>query len=220
MSELETTGIHREQIDYDPSRYLDVETVEDAIGVILNETEGLTSIDRWNIETPAIMALIENYIDPDSIVIDYGCGIGRLTKPLVEIGCRVVGIDISAKMRALATAYVDHSRFVAMAPALFRDVTREGWFDAVVAIWTFQHCEDLDEAVEDVFYALSMGGRLIVVNDIKRAIPVADGAWADDGLDVHAMLLEHFRLIEKGQLDVTVAPGWMRDGTFWAVYEK
>ena len=33
----------------------------------------------------------------DSWVLDYGCGVGRLAKVMIEhYGCRVVGVDISS----------------------------------------------------------------------------------------------------------------------------
>ena len=35
-------------------------------------------------------------------VLDFGCGLGRLMKPLVEAGCRVDGVDISERMIAFA----------------------------------------------------------------------------------------------------------------------
>src|SRR5215510_16457488 len=35
-------------------------------------------------------------------VLDFGCGVGRLMKPLIEAGCRVDGVDISERMLAFA----------------------------------------------------------------------------------------------------------------------
>src|SRR3974390_1960243 len=97
---------------YDPSRYLNIETVDEAVNIITSATETLTSKQRWYEETPVLMKIIERHIRRDSWVLDYGCGIGRLAKPLVEnLNCTVIGVDFSAKMRALATSIIVDHRF-------------------------------------------------------------------------------------------------------------
>jgi SAM-dependent methyltransferase len=207
------------QVAYDPSRY-DIETVDEAVNIILCPTEGMTANQRWADEAPALMRIIERHVEPESMVLDYGCGIGRLAKPLIEkLGCVVVGIDISSNMRALAASLVDSPKFCAMDPAMFDAVFLEFEtpvrFDAVVAVWVLQHCLDLGDAISRIRSSMKPGGKLIVVNNKTRCVPVENGEWADDGLD-----LDDFSAVEIGSLDESVAPGWMQDGTFWAVYEK
>ena len=47
----------------------------------------------------------------DMVVLDYGCGVGRLAKAMIEAkGCAVIGLDISARMRTLAQDYVASDR--------------------------------------------------------------------------------------------------------------
>jgi ubiquinone/menaquinone biosynthesis C-methylase UbiE len=154
-------------------------------------------------------------------VVDYGCGIGRLAKPLIKkMGCNVVGLDISANMRALATSMVNDPKFAAMDTTIF-DLINGYTYDAAIAVWTLQHCLDLEDVLERLQRIVGRRGKLIVVNNVTRCLPVENGEWADDSLDVHAEILKSgFGLIERGQLDETVAPGWMQQGTFWAVYER
>ena len=212
------------KVAYDPARYIDIETVDEAVHIITTPTEGMTAKQRWEQETPVLMEMIEKYALPPLggiRVLDYGCGIGRLSKPLIEKRhCEVVGVDISANMRALATSLVDSAWFFALHPVMV-DVIGPGSFNAAISIWVLQHCPNLKEDIEYIANALEPGAKLFIVNNVTRCVPVEGGEWADDGLDVHAMILDGgFKLIERGKLDESIAPGWMQDGTFWAVYER
>jgi SAM-dependent methyltransferase len=204
---------------YDPARYMDVEDVDQAIEVILNPTEGMTAQQRWSDETPALMRIIERHVYPKSTVLDYGCGIGRLAKPLIQkLDCKVVGVDISSCMRALAGGT---SSFYTLDPAMFYTI-RPDSFDAAISVWALQHCLDLQEAIDRISNVLMIGAKFIVVNNKGlRSLPIENGEWADDGQDIEKMITEvGFSEVENGRLDESVAPGWMQDGTFWAVYQK
>lgn len=209
------------QVAYDPARYIDIENVDEAVNIITTPTEGMTAKQRWDEETPALMQIIERYIFEDSLVLDYGCGIGRLAKPLIEkLRCQVVGIDISPNMRALAASLVNSPNFFALDPAMFATI-QESSFDAAISVWALQHCIDLEEALDRIASALVPGGKLVIVNNTTRCLPVENGEWADDGLDVNQMIIDAgFSTIEQGKLDELIAPGWMRDNTFWAAYER
>jgi len=99
-------------LTYDPSVF-QVNDLAAAMKIILTE-EDSSSDKRWKTETPYAMDLIGQYltIDRDSLLLDYGCGIGRVAKELIaRYGCRVIGTDISAQMRALAPSYVNSTDF-------------------------------------------------------------------------------------------------------------
>jgi SAM-dependent methyltransferase len=206
---------------YDPKRYV-VETVTDAIDLIVSPTEGMTAERRWIDETVALMKLFERFIERTATVLDYGCGIGRLAKPLIEERqCRVVGIDISPSMRGMACHLVDSPDFCTMSPDMFDHLVLGEMFDAAISVWALQHCADVDRAVARLYESVFIKGKLIIVNNRDRCVPVRKDEWADDGLDVNRMILDAgFHRIEDGVLDESVAPGWMQKGTFWAAYEK
>lgn len=210
------------KVAYDPARYLDIETVEEAVNIIVCPTEGMTAQQRWEQETPALMSIIERHIARNATVLDYGCGIGRLAKPLVhKLECKVVGVDISPNMRALAASCVDSAMFCAIDPWLYDFLIGPALFDAAISVWTLQHCADLDDAIERIHRALIPGGKLFVVNNNRRCIPVEGGEWADDGIDIETQIIvAGFKVVERGVLDEAIAPGWMQQETFWAVYQR
>ena len=209
------------KVAYDPARYIDIETVDEAVHIITTPTEGMTAQQRWEQETPALMAIIERFVARDSFVLDYGCGIGRLSKPLIEkLDCTVVGVDISPNMRALATSLVNSADFCAIDPKMLDNLPVRD-FNAAIAVWALQHCVELKDVISLIADTLKVKGKLFIVNNVTRCVPVEGGEWADDGLDVHEMIIDGgFKLIERGKLDDSIAPGWMQEGTFWAAYER
>lgn len=212
----------RREATYDPSVFLNVTSVDDAVRIILTPEEGMTSAHRWTAEAPYLMTLLDKHIEVGSKVLDYGCGIGRLSKPLIERNsCSVVGVDISPNMRALATSCVESDRFCAVPPSMLPYFS-SFLFDAAIAVWTLQHCLEPRRDIENIWRAVRKGGVLFIVNNIRRAVPTSDGQWTDDGLNIDALICKRgFKQIERGQLlDAAIAPGWMKEGTFWAAYRK
>jgi cyclopropane fatty-acyl-phospholipid synthase-like methyltransferase len=202
----------------------DARTIAEAKEVILTP-EGMSSEARWQHEAPYLMRLLAEHIglDENSLVIDYGCGIGRMAKALIgEYGCRVVGIDISASMRALAASYVGSDRFFTCSSGWLRFFApSELWRpDAALSIWTLQHCFNPQEDIAAIDGALAPGGRLFVVNNDKRVVPVEGGRWADDGKNIGALLEERFSRIAGGRMDDDAISEELAKVTFWGVYQK
>jgi len=208
------------QVTYDPSIFTEIETVDDAMRIIVTPEAGMTTQHRWEVETKYLMALIERWITPQSTVLDYGCGIGRLAKPLIEkLDCDVIGIDASPNMRALAASCVTSDQFMALPPDMI-DYISARMCHYAIAIWTLKHVLEPKNAVHDIEISLMSGGKLFVVNNVRRVVPSTVG-WLDDGIDVRAVLQDHFTELEFGKLEGDdVAPGTFKDNTFWALYQK
>ncbi len=74
-------------------------------------------------------------------VLDFGCGVGRLTMPLSRYYREAVGIDISAPMIAKAKSYAGKNcRFVLNQRADLK-VFEDGYFDLVYSNIVLQHME-------------------------------------------------------------------------------
>jgi ubiquinone/menaquinone biosynthesis C-methylase UbiE len=204
---------------YDPKVFTGIRTLEDAKRIILTPERMLSTDERWRLETPHIVDLVQHQVKlaTDTIVLDYGCGIGRIADELiVRSRCRVIGADISPNMRALAASYCKSDRFMACDPEML-DLIRPNATLAVV-IWVLQHVSDLHHEIGRIRRALSIHGVLFVVNERKhRFVPTTSG-WVDDGVDVKAKLEAEFKVLAEGKLDPAVVGEQQSERTFWAAY--
>lgn len=201
----------------------DVATMNDAKSIILTP-EGSTTDERWKVETPYVADLIAQSIplSSDSIVLDYGCGIGRMAKELItRHGCSVVGVDISDKMRALAPEYVQSQRFRAVSPAELDALVASGQrFDAAISIWVLQHCLKPTDDIQRIKAALKPDGHVFILNNIWRAVPTIETAWANDGLDIKALLEQTFQMTAEGRLPPDKTTESLANIHFWGAFRN
>jgi 2-polyprenyl-3-methyl-5-hydroxy-6-metoxy-1,4-benzoquinol methylase len=210
------------QLTYHPAIF-DVRNIEQARQIILTSEGGTGTEERWRTETPYIADLIREATDitADSILIDYGCGIGRLAKELIaRHGCRVVGVDISASMRALAIEYVQSDRFFACAPEMLGALALRGFVaDMALCIWVLQHCLHPGEDVDRIGNALRPGADVFVLNCLHRAVPTKEAAWVHDGIDIRAVLSGRFSVVKEGK-PLTGKVADHQSGIFWSHLRK
>ena len=208
--------------DYSNKVY-DVRDMQQAKNIILTPQSGMTVEDRWQTETPYLIDLILEKV-PDishGRVLDFGCGVGRMSKALMDkLGyVAVTGVDTSWSMRALAENYVRNDRFFACSSLSLESLIYQGCnYNLGICTWVLQHCLHLELDLKLIGEALSGGGYLFVVNDKKRIVPNQRGGWSDDGLDIRKMLRERTEVIEEGAMDPKVVGEDVSRGTFWGVY--
>src|SRR5215213_3946204 len=175
---------------YNPNVF-QVNNLAEAMSIIMTP-EGSTTADRWETETPYVADLIAGHfsLGADSLVLDYGCGIGRVAHELItRHGCRVVGVDISPSMRALSVVYTRSDRFMACSHEMLEGLTARGLkFDAALAVWVLQHCATPTQDTARIRAALKPGGDLFAINGNVRSIPTTEMGWVNDGLDIRSML--------------------------------
>jgi SAM-dependent methyltransferase len=184
-------------------------SIAHAMRIVVTREEGTTAEERWVKETPF---LVEDSgrclgIGPDSCVLDYGCGIGRVAKRLIDrFGCRVVGVDFSASMRLLAPEYVLSERFTVWSPELLDKMIGKGFrADAALCIWVIQHVLEPEKAIQQIGNALRRGGLLYALNQETRCVPTNVG-WVDDGYQIRKGLCATFEEVNFHclPLDVTI----------------
>jgi SAM-dependent methyltransferase len=205
--------------DYDPTVF-DVGSMEEARSVALNPGRVRPPEELWGVETEYLMDIVDAYLPPrDATALDFGCGPGRLAKPLIERkNWSVLGVDISPRMAALATEYVKSERFLVCNPTTFDQLLRFGvCADFALAIWVLQHCPRLDEEIARIKAGLKPGGRLLVLNAFRRLLPTREKVWMDDGIDVWGLLREHFLMLRTEQPDPSVVPPGR---ALWGVFER
>lgn len=116
---------------------------------------------------PMIARLVRD-LDPAGIVLDYGCGSGKVSRRLVAAGIHDVrGVDISSTMIEKARAHPDQHgcsyRHITSARLPFEG----GAFDAAVCCFVFiniHHQHHLSSVAEEIYRVLKPGGKLYIVD--------------------------------------------------------
>jgi len=208
------------QPTYNP-KVFEVNDIPQAMSIIMTP-EGSTTAERWEKETPYLADLIgEQFaITADSLLLDYGCGIGRMSHELIKRhDCRVVGVDISPSMRALSVIYTRSHRFMSCSHEMLEGLTARGLkFDAALAVWVLQHCATPTQDMARIRAALKPGGDLFAINGNVRSIPTTEMGWVNDGLDIRSMLAAEFDLVRDGRPAREPTTDIIAEGTFWAAY--
>lgn len=207
---------------YDPSVFT-VFDFDQAKRIILTP-EGATTEERWQTETGYLAGLVEDRfeLNPASVVLDYGCGIGRMAKELIDrTGCSVIGVDISPHMRVLGPQYVQSDRFMTCSPEMLDALVWGGLkVDAALSVWVLQHCLEPAMDIERIGDAVKADGPFFLVNNRGRAVPTVENGWFDDGLDVGEMVREEFDLVEDGRLAEEKTSPLISKACYWASFRK
>lgn len=211
--------MQNQQPNYDPTIFNQTE-VELARQIVLTPENGVPTQVRWESETPWLLNLITKHIKPTGLVVDYGCGVGRIAGHLVEMNYPVIGVDTSAAMRQHATNLIANERFVAMTPVMLDQLVGIGVkADCVLAIWMLQHCFDLEAEIERISQVLNKGGIVGIADMRHRAIPTDQG-WCNDGKNVKETMSRYFNLIQQYPYNPPNAPQNLRDHAYIAFFQK
>lgn len=177
------------------SRVFDPLTLEQAKRVVL--TIDPSHPNKFKDETQFMMDFIVHHklITVHNKVLDFGCGMGRLSKELIEqIGCEVIGVDQSIHMQMHAINYVDNIKFDTCTEYNKSDI------DVVIACLVLQHVEFPHLEIERIFNSLKNNGIVILVNESVRYVPSGvdnNGfvKWIDDGINIQSIMMEKFRCV-------------------------
>lgn len=215
------SAVAQRTADYS-SAIFNVGDIRSAKNIILTPDSSLGTDARWQKETPYLVDLIasRHTLDQNSLVLDFGCGIGRMSKALIErFNCFVVGVDISTNMRALAPTYVQSDRFMTCHPSSLHVLNLK--FELTVAVWVLQHCRDVQEDVANIHYFMAKYGKLFIVNDERRIVPTTIG-WVNDGKDLKEILKAQFmgKPVNTNPLDVEQVGAAVAGSSYWAMMER
>jgi SAM-dependent methyltransferase len=194
--------------------------------ILTNEGPGADTDTRWEYETPYVLELINAAISlrPETVVLDYGCGIGRMAKAMIDAsGCSVIGVDSSANMRKLAPDYVGSDRFVALSPGQFDLMVAAGLrVGAAIAVWVLQHCLKPADDIRRIRDGMAPDGTCFVLNMPTRAVPATvevsgkrQFLWVPDDIDVAASLRSAFHVTAEGVPDTSRVPNMADVGAYW-----
>jgi ubiquinone/menaquinone biosynthesis C-methylase UbiE len=139
-----------------------------------------------------------NIINETSCVVDFGCGMGRMSKAIVDnFNCEVVGIDINLSMLKLATMYVaNHTKFVTC-----NNVGNDNVIDVCLAMFVIQHVLDPTQEIKKIADILKPNGYFVLLNESKlRLVPgglAEDNSivWFTDGFDIYPEVEKYFNKV-------------------------
>lgn len=191
-------------ISYAP-HFFNRSTVDEAKGVILSPYGGLGVKERWEVETPWLAERLK--FPADGVVVDYGCGIGRVAKAIRR---PVLGVDISIQMLHFAVDHVCRQDFIPASPVAFRLLVGSGFrASGAMAIWSLQHVADVVGTVCDIMRGLRSGSPFWLLDLCERHVPViADGNFAmiGDERKVLQIVDEWCEQVGREPLDVWPQP--------------
>ena len=199
------------------------QNIEEAKKIILTKEGDLHTDERWEKETPFLVeSLIENLqINENHMVLDFGCGIGRIAKELIKrTSCKVVGVDISESMRQMAVEYVNSDNFRAISPKQLQENINKGFrVDTAYAIWVLQHCLNPQVEMDLIKAALKKDSLFYVLNNNNSAVPTNKG-WVNNGINVLELLDYKFEQIKIDELPIEHSDERLNEHTFISVHKN
>lgn len=163
---------YRPHLNYNQA-FFEPKDFEDAKRIVFGH--GLAETPhRWDVESQWNIDLFRehNFINENSIVIDWGVGVGRMSKVLIDtFGCQVVGVDINKSMLEYATQYVNDTRFTGLTVDQFKNSNVMA--TNAIALWAFQHSVYLEPDLEVIKQHLSPDGQLFVFEQNEPCIPTS-----------------------------------------------
>lgn len=188
----------------------DVTTFEQAKHVVL--TSDPNDPKKFENETNFLIDTIAehlNELNSDSVVLDFGCGMGRISRELINrFNCKVIGLDISASMLTFAKLYTANiKKFEGT-----HSYTTPESVDFAISILALQHSEDPKKEIDNIVSVLKPGGYFILLNEKQRFVPSDVDSqsyivWKDDGFDIFnyaSSLLQEKKRVQymNSELDV------------------
>jgi demethylmenaquinone methyltransferase/2-methoxy-6-polyprenyl-1,4-benzoquinol methylase len=129
---------------------------------LLNDVLSL-GLDRW--WRRVVARTIARSVAEDTLVLDLGCGTGRLGS-LLAGGARVVGIDLSHRMliEARRRAVRTGRAMPLVQGSAFRLPFTDGMFGAAVSGFVLRNLDDLPAAFAELHRVLAPGARVALVD--------------------------------------------------------
>jgi ubiquinone/menaquinone biosynthesis C-methylase UbiE len=132
--------------------------------------------DLIDLEQPVVRGILDRL--PLGTALDAACGTGRHAAYLASLGHTVIGVDVSAKMLAVARDNVPGGDFrqadLRRLPVDDRNV------DLVVCALALEHVSDLGPVFAEFARVLRPGGHLVISDsrmDYAMVIPLPDGRY-------------------------------------------
>jgi SAM-dependent methyltransferase len=158
---------------------------------------------------------------PGRLTLDIGCGEGRVSRDLRELGHRVVGVDQSSSMIAAAREADPEGEYVeADAAALpFED----GSADLAIAFMSLMDMDDMPASVRELARVLELGGLFVAsvvhpLNSAGQFVPRDGGEDAPYVIDSYREQRRYADTIERAGLPMTFNSTHFTLEDFWRAF--
>jgi len=185
--------------------------------------EDTTTSSRWDQETLWISKTIDSFMDinSNSVILDWGCGIGRISKVLTDTyGCKVVGVDLQLKMLEYAKEYVNNDLFTTVQyENIFSDLP-ENHFTHAFSVWVFQHSNKIQYEIPLIYKSLKEVSQVFVLELDKKAIPNNSNGFYDDDIPTRKKLEKFFEPEILGKIPLKYTTKKIQDMSWWGILNK
>lgn len=186
--------------------------------ISLPPAAGLDSRGRALKESMPTLDLLNRCIEikPGDLIIDFGCGYGRLSKLLIErFGAFVIGVDLSGSMRNTASKFISDDRFSVVSQKVFKKLVSEQMISARLALCCYtlslvampkQDILSLYSSVKNGLFVLDFKARSIPAIEILdgHSNPQAQVKLLNDGFDVQGFAASIFDEVSSVELDKNI----------------
>ena len=173
-------------------------TLPSAMSTNCGYYHGVSVQERFAVETPALVGSLGEYLQNTNTVLDFGIGVGRFTKAILDQypQVNIIGVDNSRNMLNHAQHYIPANYFRQGRIRLYTpdqiDTIQLASVGLILAVFVLQHVTaGLLEPTFDKFdRLLKEDGKLYVLNRLGRAVP------REDRLRLYASLRRMLRFLE------------------------
>jgi ubiquinone/menaquinone biosynthesis C-methylase UbiE len=153
--------------------------------------------DLIDLEQPVVRRMLDGL--PAGNALDAACGTGRHAAYLVSLGHKVIGVDASAQMLAVARAKVPEGDF--REGDLHQLPVPDSGVDLVVCTLALTHVPDVAPVLAEFARVLRSGGHLVIADsrmDYRIVVQLPDG---------HYGYLPHYNRVTSEYLTAALPPG-------------
>ena len=118
----------------------------------------------WNWESPAgkfrwkrRVKMLTEFVQPDSALLELGCGTGYFTQEIAKTGANIVAIDISPELLKIAENNVQDKNVSFKEENAYNMTFEDNRFDYILGSSVLHHL-DIKKAISEIYRVLKDGG--------------------------------------------------------------
>lgn len=169
--------------------------------------------------------LFTQYVDDTRVALDYGCGSGRSTRYLADMGFQVEGVDINSEMLAEA-ALCENSKGNPIpytqidSGSIAQRASKNDLVFSTLVFLEFPTLEEMEKIVRDIYRVSKFNGTVIILT-------VSDAFYQHDWVSVKTDLPENKNAqsgdpvyIELKEIGLRLRDYYWTDADYRAVFDK